>query len=652
MNVTKKNIIKYTDFFKSAIDSEPDGILIIDTEGNFLYYNEKFLEVWKITSDKIESKQKSDIFDYFSTLVKHSEDYNEKFNELVNNRVEDTFEILEFKDGRIFEKITTPQRLNDQVIGRVCIFKDITRTRKSEKTLQETLLKLSRKNRNEEIINNILKDIHKTIDIKEVLRNASNSLFDNLDSINGVEIYLAEQDNAVLSGYAGLPTWYLEQFEIIKYPNGIVWNIISSGTAKYCEDLEKEIQASPEVLKLGTKSCLSLPIKQSNETIGCINIHAMEIDAFSEDEQRLLEIVSKEIEVSVNNAKQAQELKNALDELEVLKDQLQHENIYLKEEIRLNNNFEEIIGEDIELKKILNKVEIVAPTESAVLILGETGTGKELIARAIHNLSSRNTRSFVKVNCGAIAATLIESELFGHDKGAFTGAVNKKIGRFEIADGGTIFLDEISELPVDLQVKLLRVLQEGEYERVGSSNTQRVNVRVIAATNRDLELSIKQNKFRADLYYRLNVVPILVPPLRERKSDIPLLVNYFIKQYSKKLGKNIRRISVKSHDKLLSYNWPGNIRELQNVLERNIVLSKGSTLHIEDQFIDNIESQDNADLMRLENIERNHIIKILEKTNWKVHGDKGAASILDINPSTLRARMRKLGIERPKEIFN
>ncbi len=648
MNVTKKNIIEYTDFFKSAIDSEPDGILIIDTDGNFLYYNEKFLDVWKITSDKIESKKKSDIFEYFGTLVKHSEDYNEKFNELVNNRLKDTFEILEFKDGRIFEKITTPQKLNDQVIGRVCIFKDITRTRKSEKTLQETLLKLSRKNRNEEIINNILKDIHKTIDLKEVLRNASNSLFENLDSINGVEIYLAEQDNAVLSGYAGLPNWYLEQFEIIKYPNGIVWNIISTGKAKYCEDLEKEIQASPEVLKLGTKSCLSLPIKQSGKTIGCINLHAMEMDAFSEDELRLLEIVSKEIEVSVNNAKQAQELKNALEELEILKDQLHHENIYLKEEIRLNDNFEEIIGEDIELKKILNKVEIVAPTESAVLILGETGTGKELIARAIHNLSSRNTRSFVKVNCGAIAPTLIESELFGHEKGAFTGAVKEKIGRFEIADGGTIFLDEISELPVDLQVKLLRILQEGEYERVGSSNTQRVNVRVIAATNRNLELSIKQNKFRADLYYRLNVVPVLVLPLRERKSDIPLLVNYFITQYSKKLGKNIRRISVKSHDKLLRYNWPGNIRELQNVLERNIVLSKGSTLHIEDQFIDNIELQDNLNLMRLENIERNHIVKILEKTNWKVHGEQGAASILDINPSTLRARMRKLGVTRPQ----
>ena len=280
--------------------------------------------------------------------------------------------------------------------------------------------------------------------------------------------------------------------------------------------------------------------------------------------------------------------------------------------------------------------------------MGETGTGKELIARAIHNLSSRNTRSFVKVNCGAIAPTLIESELFGHEKGAFTGAVKEKIGRFEIADGGTIFLDEISELPVDLQVKLLRILQEGEYERVGSSNTQRVNVRVIAATNRNLELSIKQNKFRADLYYRLNVVPILVLPLRERKSDIPLLVNYFITQYSKKLGKNIRRISVKSHDKLLRYNWPGNIRELQNVLERNIVLSKGSTLHIEDQFIDNIELQDNLNLMRLENIERNHIVKILEKTNWKVHGEQGAASILDINPSTLRARMRKLGVTRPQ----
>ncbi|NIP38860.1 MAG: GAF domain-containing protein [Candidatus Dadabacteria bacterium] len=646
---SNEQVIK--DFFKSALDSEPDGILIIDHKGKFLYHNKKFLEVWKISSELLETEDKSQVFNYFNSLVKDSENYNEKFSHLIKNKNEDTFEILEFKDGRIFEKITTPQRLHNKIIGRVCIFKDITRSRRSEKTLEETLVKLSVKNRNEEVINNILKDIHKTIDLKEVLKNVSDSLYENLDSINGVEIYIAEKDEAILKACAGLPEWYLKQFECIKYPEGIVWNIISSGKAKYCEDLEKEVQVSPEVLKLGTKSCLSLPIKYRNETIGCINIHTMEKDAFNEDELRLLEIVSKEIEVSVNNAKQAEELRTALDELEKLKNQLHHENIYLKEEIKLNNNFEEIIGENDELKKILHKVEIVAPTDSAVLILGETGTGKELIARAIHNLSSRKPRSFVKVNCGAISPTLIESELFGHEKGSFTGAVNERTGRFEIADGGTIFLDEISELSLELQVKLLRVLQEGEFERVGSSVSKKVDVRIIAATNKDLEILMKEGEFRADLFYRLNVVPIEVPSLRERKSDIPLLVNYFVSQYSKKLGKKIKGVSSKSLDRLMNYNWPGNIRELQNVLERNIVLSQGSTLNIEDKFINSIDLADNEEGMRLENIERSHIIKVLEKTKWRVHGSNGAASYLDLNPSTLRARMRKLGIERPKKLL-
>jgi len=327
---------------------------------------------------------------------------------------------------------------------------------------------------------------------------------------------------------------------------------------------------------------------------------------------------------------------------------LQAQNVYLQEEIKGAHNFEELIGGSTSLKKALRSVERVAPTDSTVLITGETGTGKELIARAIHNLSPRNDRALVKVNCAAIPAGLIESELFGHEKGAFTGALTKKMGRFEVADKGTIFLDEIGELPLDLQSKLLRVLQEGEFERVGGTQTFKVNVRVIAATNRNLEQLSKTGQYRPDLFYRLNVFPIHMPALREREGDIPLLVQYFVRRFAANLGRKIEKIPERMMSALQRYQWPGNIRELEHVIERAVILSEGDELEAIDWLTPSSGKAAATMDLTLEEVERQHIVDVLESTSWRVSGEKGAAAILGLKPTTLEARMKKLGIERPK----
>ena len=329
---------------------------------------------------------------------------------------------------------------------------------------------------------------------------------------------------------------------------------------------------------------------------------------------------------------------------------LQAQNKYLQEEIKLNYNFEEIISKSHHFQKVLQQIEQVAATDATVLILGESGTGKELIARAVHNVSNRSKRPLVKVNCATLPANLIESELFGHEKGAFTGAMERKIGRFELADGGTLFLDEIGELPVELQAKLLRVLQEGEFERLGNPKTMKVNVRVIAATNRNLQQAIEKKEFREDLYYRLNVFPILCPPLRQRKEDIPLLIKHFCQKHEGTIGKKITHVSPDVIDALMAYDWPGNIRELENMIERAMILSRNGILEYGDWIpagkINDTGNGSAGSLSKLEDVEKEHIIETLKKTGWKVSGEKGAAKILGLNPTTLEARMKKLGIKR------
>jgi PAS domain S-box-containing protein len=344
------------------------------------------------------------------------------------------------------------------------------------------------------------------------------------------------------------------------------------------------------------------------------------------------------------------QLQNAYSEIEALKAQLEADRTYLSEEIKLEHDYENIIGDSDVLKYVLFRAEQIAPTDTTVLILGETGTGKELIARSIHNASPRKERPLIRVDCASLPANLIESELFGHEKGAFTGAVEKRIGRFELADGATLFLDEIGELPLELQSKLLRVLQESEFERLGSSQTLRTDIRVIAATNRNLEEDVRKKHFRMDLWYRLSVFTISIPPLRERSEDIGLLVNFMIKNFEKRLGKQIRSVPTHIFTKLQNYLWPGNVRELENVIERAVINTQGDTLQLED-VLDAYRPGEavppDLPVKSLVEIEREQILLALRKTNWKIHGEDGAAALLDINPSTLRGRMRKQRIRRP-----
>ncbi|MDH3600927.1 MAG: sigma 54-interacting transcriptional regulator, partial [Candidatus Tectomicrobia bacterium] len=354
----------------------------------------------------------------------------------------------------------------------------------------------------------------------------------------------------------------------------------------------------------------------------------------------------------ITERKRAEEdLRRALAEVERLKNQLQAENVYLQEEIKLQHNFTDILSHSDAMQQVLHKVEQVAATDATVLILGETGTGKELLARAVHSLSPRHDRPLVKVNCAALPATLIESELFGHEKGAFTGAVSRRTGRFELANGGTIFLDEIGDLPLELQAKLLRVLQEGELERLGDSRTIQVNVRVIAATNRNLEQAVADGSFREDLYYRLNVFPLVVPPLRERIDDIALLASHFVTQYGAKLGKRIERMSQRVMDALQAYAWPGNVRELENIIERAVILTSGPTLELDASLLVGPRAHATVTSGRtLQDVEREYILHVLEETAWRVEGARGAARRLGLRPSTLRSRMQKLGITKPARV--
>ncbi len=406
-------------------------------------------------------------------------------------------------------------------------------------------------------------------------------------------------------------------------------------------NLEKEsrIGAEDSLFKEGIRSYVAVPLMVKEKVLGTLNIGSVSPDRYSEEDAEILQEVATQVALAVENML-------AYEEIATLKARLQEEKIYLQEEIKTDYNFEEIVGESRILKKMLKAVETVARTDSTVLLLGETGTGKELIARAIHHLSPRKDRTLVKVNCAALPAGLIESELFGHEKGAFTGALSRKIGRFELADKGTIFLDEIGDLPPDLQAKLLRVLQEGEFERVGSVATIKVDVRVIAATNRNLEKAVQEGGFRPDLYYRLKVFPIQIPPLQERVEDIPLLVRYFVVKYGTKLGKKIKTISHKTMDALQAYPWPGNVRELENVIERAVIISQGFELQLGEWLPKPGERPRGARIPTLEELEREHIIKALDLSGWRVSGEKGAAKILGLKPTTLEARMKKLGIKR------
>lgn len=554
------------------------------------------------------------------------------------------------KDGSSFivEYWSHPLLREGKTVGAVVTFRDITERKLAEEELRKseqrkcTLLEI-----NNAIITNLTRDALFASAYEAIERVVS---FDRAAFL----LYQPESHTLKLVSMAGpneseffgtgkeydlresrISAWVLENQEVVRRG-----------------DLMRE-QQSPNEKRLvveGIQSYCVVPLVAMGESIGTFAVWSETKNRYTEADAELLREVTNQVALAIANMKSYEEIAS-------LKAQLEKENVYLQEEIRCEHNFEEIVGDSPPLLSLLRRVDQVAPTDSSVLIYGETGTGKELIARAIHDRSTRKNRPLVKVNCSAISAGLVESELFGHAKGAFTGAFERRIGRFELADGGTIFLDEVGELPLDTQVKLLRVLQEWEFEPVGSNRSVRVDVRIICATNRNLEEAIAAGTFRSDLYYRLNVFPLEVPPLRERHSDIEQLAKFFVSRYARKLGKNITGISDAATRKLLSYSWPGNIRELQNLIERALILCNGPILDLENVLNDVpaarvlhkpevLANADESPIKTLQEVEREHILAVLQQTHGVIEGTNGAAKTLGIHPNTLRHRMEKLGIKR------
>ncbi|HEX5020650.1 MAG TPA: sigma 54-interacting transcriptional regulator, partial [Candidatus Binatia bacterium] len=396
------------------------------------------------------------------------------------------------------------------------------------------------------------------------------------------------------------------------------------------------------ILAEGLLSACCLPLVSHGRPLGTLVVASLREEEFPRQDAEMLRRVADQIAIAVENAL-------AFGQVVDKANKLAEEKLYLQDEIRSEHNFDEIVGESSTLRKVLQQAKTVAATDSTVLLRGETGTGKELIARAIHNLSGRRELALVKVNCAAIPTGLLESELFGHEKGAFTGAIAQRIGRFELAHRGTLFLDEVGDIPLELQPKLLRVLQEQEFERLGSTRTQRVDVRLIAATNADLPRLISEKQFRSDLYYRLNVFPIVIPPLRERREDIPVLVRYFAQKYARRMKKHIDSIAPEAMKALCEYPWPGNVRELENFIERAVILSSGSDLRFTiGELNPAIETAESKIATTLEDAEREHILKALEETGWVVGGASGAAARLGMKRTTLQSRIKNLGITRSK----
>ncbi len=560
------------------------------------------------------------------------------------------------KDGTSFpvEYWSHPMVRDGKTVGAVITFFDITERKKAEEALRKSeQRKSSLLDINNAIITNLTQEAL-FVSAYEAIRRvvpfdrAAFLLYQpetktlkllSMDSDTESEFFRLEKEYDLQE--ARVSAWVLDRQQ----------TVVRGDLAK-----EQESAGDQHLVAEGIQSYCVVPLVAMGNSIGTFTVWSESKNRYSEADAELLQEVVNQVALAIANMK-------SYEEIAALKARLEKENVYLQEEIRTVHNFEEIVGNSPLLLELLRRVDQVAPADSSVLIYGETGTGKELIARAIHDRSARKNRPLVKVNCSAISAGLVESELFGHVKGAFTGAIERRIGRFELADGGTIFLDEVGELPLESQVKLLRVLQEREFEPVGSNRSVRVDVRIIAATNRNLQESISAGSFRPDLYYRLSVFPLEVPPLRERRSDIPQLAMFFLSRYSRNLGKRMDGISAAATERLKCYSWPGNVRELQNVIERALILCQGPILELGSDLINVSPSEalrdtapkaaegaqyagPSSSIKTLEEVERAHISAVLEQTRGVIEGANGAAKTLGMHPNTLRHRMEKLGIKR------
>jgi formate hydrogenlyase transcriptional activator len=513
-----------------------------------------------------------------------------------------------------------------------------------------------------ELLLDLTNRVVSSLNLRDVLREISANIR-RVMQCDGAGVTLPQPEDGKLRIYAldfpENPGIIEEGYEPPVEEKASARRVFESGEAVIVSSEDLKLESIPGHADI--RSLAHVPLKGRSGTVGVLSLGARREDAFSEDDLTFLTQIARQVAIAVENAV-------TFEGVSELKNKLAQEKLYLEGEIRSELNFEEIVGTSEALRRVLEQVETVAPTDSTVLIYGETGTGKELIARAVHNLSARRANGFVKLNCAAIPTGLLESELFGHERGAFTGAISQRIGRFELANHGTMFLDEIGEVPLEVQPKLLRVLQEREFERLGSTRTLHSDARLIAATNRDLEALVQEHKFRSDLYYRLNVFPVRVPALRERPEDIPLLVRHFVQQFSRGIGKAIETIPSETMVTLVRYPWPGNIRELQNVIERAVILTKGPVLRVlsDDLRVPNgangavaaasasaavsarpqpVSAGTNGSIRSvLDDMERQHILTALEEAKWTVAGPNGAAARLDMKRSTLQSRMQKLGI--------
>lgn len=524
-------------------------------------------------------------------------------------------------------------------------FMDVTERKTAEAALAHAQAELERRNQRLNLLLELTNQVVSNLELRDLLQAISASVRRVMDC-DGAGVMIPDSEGRQLQFYAlDFPDCEAcaeadDLFPVEGSSPGRAFQTARPVVESFGEEAGADGGKGADAACAGS-SCF-VPLVSRNRSVGVLNLTRFGECTFSQDDVEFLGQVAGQIAIAVENSR-------AYRQIAELKDRLAQENLYLEDEIRSTMNFDEIVGESAALHRALQQVETVAPTDSTVLIYGETGTGKELVARAIHDRSARRSNAFVKLNCAAIPTGLLESELFGHEKGAFTGAIAQRIGRFELANRGTIFLDEVGEIPLELQPKLLRVLQEMEFERLGSTRTLRADARLIAATNRDLGAMVAEQKFRADLFYRLNVFPVRVPPLRERPEDIPLLVRHFAQQYSRRMNKRIDTVPTESLQALVQYQWPGNIRELQNVVERAVILSSGPVLRIE--LSDLKQRQPNGNgagkAETLEEAERKHILAILEDSNWVVSGPNGAATRLGLKRSTLQFRMRKLGLSRP-----
>jgi formate hydrogenlyase transcriptional activator len=595
--------------YRVMVEAMSEGAVTLASEGTILYCNQRFADIVKESLEKIIG---SSIYQYilskdhqlFEALVEQGLKGNSKGELALQAAGENSVPVL----------LSVNPLKGTDIPDAVCVVMvDITERKKMEEVLKISETRYRR--------------------LFEASQDGILILDAETGQIVDVNPFLLEMLGYSHEDLLGKKLWEIGTFRDIEASKATSSELKSKGYVRYHD------------LPLETKEGRPIAVEFVSNVYLVNHYKVIQCNIRDTTERKLM---TESLKKSHNELeRQAAELRTALSEIKILKDRLEAENIYFRQEIRMRGQFDNIIGQSDGFNYVLYRAKQVAPMNTTVLILGETGTGKELIALAIHDMSPRKERPLITVNCAALPGNLIESELFGREKGAFTGSSARQVGRFEVAHGSTICLDEIGELPLELQAKLLRVIQHNEFERLGSSHTVKVDVRIIATTNRDLEEEVRKGRFRQDLYYRLNVFPITVPPLRQRKEDIPLMVQTFIERYSRKLGKQITSIREETMKALQDYPWPGNVRELESIIERAVILCPGPVLELADK-LDIPFSQLTSTTRTLEETERNQILKILSETRWRIEGKNGAAAILGLHASTLRAKMHKLGIIRPE----